>query len=121
MHQRLLTAFVLVVCAGFAGAQTSSHSHTYTGAIMDSTCASNGNHNAGYKLTGTHTPKDCTLACVNGGAQFVLYNSRSKVTYKLDNQDEPKAFAGENVRVSGTLDPATETIHVAKITAAKKR
>ena len=35
---------------------------TYTGEIMDSTCAKMGNHDAGYKLTGTNTPKDCTLA-----------------------------------------------------------
>lgn len=118
MKRSILTSFLFLVCAAFALAQKPA-THTYTGAIMDSTCAANGNHDAGYKLTNTHTAKDCTLACVNGGAKFVLYNAKTKKTYQLDNQTEPRQFAGRNVRVSGTLDASTDTIHVAKITAAR--
>ncbi|HVB99561.1 MAG TPA: hypothetical protein VNJ12_09580 [Candidatus Dormibacteraeota bacterium] len=92
---------------------------TFTGQIMDSACAKVGNHDAGYKMTGTHTPKDCTLACVKAGAKFVLYNSATKTIYKLDNQIKPRAFAGENVRVIGSYNPATKTIHVVKIEAAR--
>jgi len=121
MSHRVLMVSLLALCAGFAGAESAPRSRTYSGNIMDSTCAGNGNHNAGYKLTGTHTAKDCTLACIGSGAKFVLYNPTSKVTYKLDNQEEPRAFAGEAVRVTGTLDAATETIHVTKITARTAR
>ncbi len=91
---------------------------TYTGQIMDAACAKAGNHEAGYKMTGTNTPKDCTLACNKSGSALVLYNKATKSVYELDNQDEAKALAGENVRVRGTLDPATKTIHVDKISAA---
>jgi len=74
---------------------------TYTGEIMDSTCAKMGNHDAGYKLTGTNTPKDCTLACVKSGAKFVLYDASKKTTYELDDQDKAKDLAGQKVNVEG--------------------
>lgn len=92
---------------------------TFTGQIMDEPCAKAGNHDAGFKMTGTNTPKDCTLACVKAGAKFVLYNAHTKTMYELDNQTGPKGFAGENVRVIGTYNRATKTIHVVKIEAAR--
>ncbi len=86
---------------------------------MDSMCASMGSHSpGGYTATHTHTPKDCTLACVKAGSKFVLYNTAHKATLQLDNQAKARPFAGENVRVIGTYDRATKTIHVAKIEAA---
>jgi len=36
----------------------------------------------------------------------------------LDNQDEAKKYEGKEVRVTGTLEMASNTIHVAKIEAA---
>ena len=37
--------------------------------------------------------------------------------YKLDNTDQAKSFVGKNVKVTGTLDEATKTIHVTNIEA----
>lgn len=91
---------------------------TYTGEIMDSTCAKMGNHDAGYKLTGTSTAKDCTEACVKSGAKYVLYNASTKTVYELDNQDKAKDLAGQKVKVEGTLNHATKTIHVDTIQTA---
>ena len=39
-------------------------------------------------------------------------------SYKLDNADQAKQFVGKNVKVTGTLDGTTNTIHVANIEAA---
>ena len=89
----------------------------YTGEIMDSTCAKMGNHDAGYKMSNTHTPKDCTLACVKSGSKFVLYNSATKTAYQLDDQNKPKEFAGQKVKVIGCYNTGTKTIHVEKIEA----
>ena len=36
-------------------------------------------------------------------------------TYKLDNADQAKEFLGKKVKVTGTLDAASNTIHVASI------
>lgn len=114
-----LTSMAAALFLTLGIAQQNGKQQTFNGQIMDSTCAANGNHDAGYKITGTHTPKDCTLACVKSGATFVLYDQGQKKTYKLDNQTEPRSYAGQNVKVEGTLDPATETIHVAKIERAE--
>ncbi len=36
-------------------------------------------------------------------------------TYKLDNADQAKEFVGKKVKVTGTLDASSNTIHVASI------
>lgn len=119
MKKLSLAVSMLMVFAAIGLAQGQARTRTFRGAIMDSACAAMGNHDAGYNMTGTHTPKDCTLACVKSGSTFVLYNAARKTTYKLDNQDEPRSFAGESVRVVGTYDRDTKTIHVEKMVAAK--
>lgn len=115
--KKLVLTVVAVMMFGAISFARPKASNTYTGEIMDSTCAKMGNHDAGYKLTNTSTAKDCTLACVEGGAKLVLHNSARKVTYELDDQDKAKTFAGQNVKVIGTFDTATKTIHVEKIEA----
>ncbi len=97
----------------------SPKTRTFTGEVMDSQCAAMGTHDpAGYKMTNTNSPKDCTLACVKMGGKFVLYDAAKKATYQLDDQEKPKDFAGQKVKVTGTYDKATKTIHVEKIEAA---
>jgi hypothetical protein len=54
----------------------------------------------------------CTVACQDKGAMYVLYDAADKVTYQLDNQNLPRAFAAREVLVVGSLDKATSTIHV---------
>ena len=51
--------------------------------------------------------------CVKGGAKFVLYNGSK--SQDLDDQTKPEAFAGQKVKVTGTLDAGTSTIHVQDI------
>jgi hypothetical protein len=57
------------------------------------------------------------LDCVKAGSKFVLYNSASKTVYQLDDQQKPRDFAGQKVKVVGTYDTGTKTIHVEKIEA----
>jgi hypothetical protein len=57
----------------------------------------------------------CTDARAKKGAQYVLYNLENKTVYQLDGHKKPKAFAGNNVVVVGTLDKATGTIDVAEM------
>lgn len=92
---------------------------TYQGQIFDMMCAKMGNHDAGYTMTGTKTPKACTLACNKGGSPLVLYNKATNTIYKLDNQSEAKTFAGQDVKVRGTLDKSTNTIRVEAMTKMK--
>ena len=48
--------------------------------------------------------------------QFVL--SDAGVSYKLDQQDKAKRFAGQKVKVMGTLEVASNTVYVDKIEPA---
>jgi hypothetical protein len=93
--------------------------HTYTGEIMDSACARTGSHEGMMKShANIKTAKDCTLGCVKAGSQYVLYDVSTKTVYQLDDQKKPEQFAGKNVTVTGSLDAASKTIHVANIKAA---
>jgi len=89
---------------------------------MDSACAKTGSHDAMMKLhSNMKTAKDCTLGCVKAGSQYVLYDASTKTVYQFDDQKKPEQFAGKNVTVTGSLDPASKTIHVTNVKAASDR
>lgn len=92
---------------------------TFTGNIMDSQCAKMGSHETMKKKAGIATDAECTKECVGMGGKYVLYNAATKTVYQLDDQKKPEAFAGENVKVTGTYNAKTKTIHVESIAAAK--
>lgn len=114
---------VALLFSAYVGAQEQA---TFRGEISDSQCAMNV-----HSLTKSHgemlksksgaagkTPATCSLYCVQYlGGRFVLV-SRGHV-YHLDNQELPRKFVGEKVRLGGFLDPKTETIHVADIEPEK--
>jgi len=99
-------------------AAPAANANTFSGEIMDSMCAGMGGHQQMIQSGKVKNARECTLECVKMGATFVLYNPATKTTYELDNQKTPAQFAGEKVDITGTLDAATHTIHVEKITAA---
>jgi hypothetical protein len=49
---------------------------------------------------------------VKQGDKYMFQDAASGQTYDIDHQDEVKRFDGKKVRVRGTLDPQTKTIHV---------
>jgi hypothetical protein len=72
------------------------------GYISDSMC--------GLKhMSGMGDDKNCTLACVKGGSQFVLADRDHKKVYKLDKagQDKAREFAGQKVKVTGRVTGRT--------------
>ena len=93
---------------------------TFRGEISDSQCAMNV-----HSLTHSHqemlkskglmggTSADCANRCAKQmGGEFVL--AAGKEVYRLDNQAEAEKFAGQRVKISGTLEAKTKTIHVEK-------
>jgi hypothetical protein len=104
----------LLLALGFAEAKDT----TFSGEIMDSQCAKGGGHESMFKKEGTNDPKACTLACVKAGGKFVLFDDTTKTYHPLDNQTKPRTFAGQKVEVTGTLNKASNTIHVTDIKAA---
>jgi uncharacterized protein DUF5818 len=113
--KKLITSIAacLLLAPGFVAAKDT----TFNGEIMDSQCAKGGGHESMFKKEGTNDPKACTEACIKMGGKYVLFNA-DKTFYQLDDQKKPAPFAGQKVDVTGTLNKATKTIHVAAIKAA---
>jgi hypothetical protein len=90
---------------------------------MDSECANNGSHvemlktgGMGDKNSNAPMAKNmCTVKCAKAGGKYVLYSATAKKVYALDDQTKPEQFARQRVKVTGTFDAATETIHVTNI------
>lgn len=53
------------------------------------------------------------------GAKYVLEDKASGARYQLSNQDKAKQFVDKDVKVTGTLDPSTNTIDVSAIEEVK--
>jgi hypothetical protein len=88
------------------------------GQIMDSRCAIEGSHDKMMRQNGTKNAKDCTLHCAQSGGSFVLFDPETKTVYQLDNQEKPAGFAGQRVRISGTYDEPSKTMHIESIQPA---
>lgn len=86
---------------------------TWTGVISDSSCG------AKHTMMPGKSDKVCTQACIQMGSKYVLVVGGKNV-YQLSDQKAPEPFAGDRVRVSGTLDAKTKTIQVASIKPAAK-
>ncbi len=82
---------------------------TFVGEISDSMC--------GVKHMMEGGAKECTLKCVDGGSKYVLADAAQNKVYQLSDQSKPKEFAGQKVKVTGTL--TDDTIKVASIEAAQ--
>src|ERR1700719_5435200 len=86
---------------------------TYTGEIMDQQWALLGGHSA--MMNQGESAKDCANRCVSIGGKYVLFDSTNKTVYQLDDQKKAQPFAGAKVKVTGTYDTSSKTIHVANI------
>lgn len=93
---------------------------TFEGEIADSQCALgvhslNQSHKEMIDMgSAGKTARDCARYCVKErGGRFVLQNKHA--VYKLDNQELAEKSAGMKVKVTGTVDPKTNTIQVRTI------
>lgn len=105
----LAFACLLVGSFSFAAPRTPEKHKTFVGHISDSMC--------GLKHMMPGGDKECTLKCVEGGSKFVLADTKNKKVYELSDQESPRKFAGQNVKVTGTL--SGNTISVSSIEAAE--
>jgi hypothetical protein len=102
-----LTASAIAAVAGSA-------KFVIRGEISDTQCAMNvhslsrSHEEMITKRTMGTDPASCAKACVKRGGEWVL-RAGDKI-YRLKNQIDVDRFAGKEVRVSGILDPQTDTI-----------
>jgi hypothetical protein len=107
---------ILTVCLGLLlvtpltqaqpkGQPGMDNEQTFSGEIMDALCAKDGTHEKmmdDMKSMGRNK-NTCATKCAQLGSKYVLYDAEKKAIYALDNQDKAEAFAGQRVRVQGTL------------------
>lgn len=112
----ILAAAMLVVSTAIAEQKSSkvkSGKQTIIGYIGDSQCGLKHPMEMG-------DDKTCTLKCVESGGKFILADRDNGIVYNLDKAGQEKArqFAGQKVKVTGTVNAKTKTIKVASIEAA---
>lgn len=101
----------LLAILGLSAAQSKQ---TFTGTVTDDVCA-RADHS---QMRMGPTDAECAAACIEAhGAVYVLYDGDS--AYTLSDQRAAEKFAAKKVRVVGTLDSKTKTIHVESISIAK--
>lgn len=101
----LLAAVALAALSAPAG-------QTFVGVVSDQMCALD--HGA---MRMGPTDAECAKACVEDhGTSYVLVDGEQ--VYLLSDQQAPKAFAGQKVKVVGTLDQTTHVIAVTSISVA---
>ena len=104
----------LVACVFATAALAQPAPKIITGTITDSMCA-NADH-APMRMGPTDAA--CTKACVEEhDARLLLHDG--KQAYELSGQKAAEKFVGQKVRVTGTVDARSRTIHVTSIAAAK--
>jgi hypothetical protein len=104
--------------AASKNAAKAAQGSTFEGEIMDNDCALMGSHDMTMKATKLETRELCDMYCLRflkTPGKYVLFNAATKMIYQLDNQDEAEFFAARKVKVTGTYDQATKTIHVTDI------
>ena len=119
-HGLALTALILFACAAIAQSGTQKPPDTYTGEIFDTQCALQASHEA---MENTRRlPNDaqqCVIFCVKNGARLVLYDPGTGITYAVDDQEKLRPFAGQQVKITGTLDTFANILHLQSIDKQK--
>lgn len=75
-------------------------------------------NNSMYQTSTQQRVKTFTGTVVKKGDALVLKVDSSKKTYSLDDQQKVEPFEGKSVKVTGTLDAATNTITIQTIEPA---
>jgi hypothetical protein len=99
----------LMFTISIAGALLGAAPQTYTGVITDTLCG------AQHNMKG-HSEADCVKMCAKASGQYSLFDGQNVL--KLSDQKSPAKFAAQKVKVTGTLDPKSNTIKVVLIEPA---
>jgi len=88
-----------------AGRAAQGDVRVFVGTITDSLCANNGPH-AQHMNEPRRMERDkrsCVARCVEMGGKLVLVESGDERIYQLDSPEKALPFAGQKVRITGTV------------------
>ena len=118
IKRRTFLISALLAALIFMGPATSGAGETtFEGEIADSQCAMgvhslNRSHREMIEMGHAgSTAEDCTRYCVHSrGGRYVLLTKQD--VFKLDNQEMAEKYAGQKVKLTGTLNSKTNIIQV---------
>lgn len=102
---------LLVLALSLSSWALAAPAKSWTGTVSDEHCG------AKHAMSGD-AAAECVKKCVTGGAKYVLV-SKGKV-YNLDAQDKFADFAGQSVKVSGTMKGTDITVASVEAAPVKK-
>lgn len=103
MIKTLLTLFAAAALVSAAAPKT------FTGVITDAMCGKD------HAMMGVKPDSKCVVECVKSGSKYALLDGNN--VYELSDQKAPEKFAGQKVKVTGTLNG--KVLQVESIAAAK--
>lgn len=97
----------------FAGALIAgaANQQTFTGVITDSMCGKD------HTMMNVKPDSKCVLECVKQGSKYALFDGKN--VYVLSDQKSPEPFAGQRVKITGTLSQKTGILKVDSISVAR--
>src|SRR5438105_8654333 len=98
------------ICAVCFFAITAFAADTMTGWVTDQKCGARVANAKG---------ADCAKKCVQAGQPAVFVADKDQTVLPIDNQDKIKEFAGEHVKVTGTV--ADNKLHVENVEKAEAK
>jgi len=94
-----------------APARSAEAPQTFKGEVTDSICGNSGHEEMMAKMPRMARDKaTCTKQCAELGAKYVLYDQENERLYYLDDQAKVRTFAGQRVRIAGTLEGNNITV-----------
>ena len=90
-----------------AAAVATARAETFTGTITDTMCG------AKHEMMKNTPDEQCVRMCAKGQYSYALFDGTKVI--KLSDQKTPAKFAAKKVKVTGALDPKTNTIKVSSI------
>jgi hypothetical protein len=97
---------LMIAGALVAGAAT----QTFMGVITDTMCGKD------HSMMHVKPDSKCVLECVkHGTSKYALFDGKN--VYLLSDQKTPEQFAGQKVKVTGTLDEKAKTLKADSISA----
>jgi hypothetical protein len=113
----LLLSTGLVALQLWAGQFNQSGQQVFTGEVTDTFCAPKKSHEEMMNENKTmgRDKQTCAQRCAQIGAKYVLLDTSKGTVYQLDDQGKAAAFAGQEVRVVGTLE--NNQLKIARIDA----
>ena len=110
MRVKASFAFVAALASSAVSAE---EPRTYVGVITDTMCG------ASHAAMNVVPETKCVRECVGDGKTYRYAWSDGKVMYTLSDQETPAKFAGQRVKVTGTLYAKTKILKVQRIDKVK--